>query len=336
MDFDLRLLRHARALGEERSFARAARTLRLTQPALSRSIQDLERRTGIKLFDRSKSRVEPTDLGRVFLAHARELLGRAEALDREVAALRGSGTGSLIVGSGTFPTILFVATATSNFLRTNPNVSIRVVNDNWAELVTSLRRREVDFIVAAMPADDEAADVVTRPLTSRQGRFLVRPGHQLLSKRQLSLEDVVAYPIISTSRLTSSIVDRLLAARKNHDAKRPLVDVSCESTEMMRLIATATDHVLLSPLGVFVDTVERGELVALPVIDPRISATFAVIRLVARTLPAITEEFIASVVAADRASANMERALALRLIGSRNVRAAPHAAAPGVARPAAR
>lgn len=336
MDFDLRLLRHARALGEERSFARAARTLRLTQPALSRSIQDLERRTGIKLFDRSKSRVEPTDLGRIFLAHARELLGRAEALDREVAALRGSGTGSLVVGSGTFPTILFVATATSNFLRTNPNVSIRVVNDNWAELVTSLRRREVDFIVAAMPADDEAADVVTRPLTSRQGRFLVRPGHPLLSKRPLSLEDVVAYPIVSTSRLTSAIADRLLAVRKDRDAKRPLVDVACESTEMMRLIATATDHVLLSPLGAIVDTVERGELVALPVIDPRISATFAVIRLLARTLPATAEEFIASVVEADRASANMERALASRLSVSRNVRAAPHPAAQEGPRPAAR
>ncbi len=75
MDFDLRLLRHARALAEEGSFGRAARALHLTQPALSRSIQELERRTGIQLFDRNKGGVEPTDLGRVFLVHARELLG---------------------------------------------------------------------------------------------------------------------------------------------------------------------------------------------------------------------------------------------------------------------
>ncbi len=94
MDFDLRQLRHARALAEEGSFARAARTLHLTQPALSRSIQELERRTGIKLFDRNQGRVEPTDLGRVFLAHARGLLGHAEALDREVATMRGTGTGA--------------------------------------------------------------------------------------------------------------------------------------------------------------------------------------------------------------------------------------------------
>jgi DNA-binding transcriptional LysR family regulator len=328
MDFDLRLLRHARALGEERSFARAARILRLTQPALSRSIQDLERRTGIRLFDRKKGRVEPTDLGRIFLAHARELLGRAEALDREVAALRGSGTGSLVIGSGTFPSSLFVATAASSFLRTNQNVCIRVVNDNWAGLVTALRDREVDFIVAVVPADDEAADFVTRPLSSRQGRFLVRPGHPLLSRRLLSLGDVVAYPIVSTSRLTVSISDRLLEMRKEHDAKRPLVDVGCESTDMMRLIAATTDHVLLAPLGAFVDTIERGELVALPVTDPRIGATFAVMQLRARTLPPTADEFIARLVAADRSSAKMERALASRLSGSGIVRAAPHSATP--------
>jgi DNA-binding transcriptional LysR family regulator len=328
MDFDLRLLRHARALAEERSFARAARILRLTQPALSRSIQDLERRTGIRLFDRNKGRVEPTDLGRIFLTHARELLGRAEALDREVAALRGSGTGSLVIGSGTFPSSLFVATAASSFLRTNPHVCIRVVNDNWAGLVTRLRHREVDFIVAAVPADDEAADFVTRPLSSRQGRFLVRPGHPLLSKHLLSLGDVLAYPIVSTSRLTVSISDRLLEMRKEHDAKRPLVDVACESTDMMRVIAATTDHVLLAPLGAFVETIERGELVALPVTDPRIGATFAVMHLRARTLPPTADAFIASLVAADRASAKLERTLALRLSGSRSVRASPHSATP--------
>jgi DNA-binding transcriptional LysR family regulator len=120
MDFDLRLLRHARALAEEGSFSRAARAQHLTQPALTRSIQELERRTGIKLFDRSKGRVVPTDLGSVFLAQARELLGHAEALDREVATLRGSGTGNLVLGSGTFPTAIFVADAVAAFLRENP------------------------------------------------------------------------------------------------------------------------------------------------------------------------------------------------------------------------
>jgi DNA-binding transcriptional LysR family regulator len=322
MDFELRMLQHARALCEEGSFARAARALHLTQPALSRSILALERRTGIKLFDRNKGRVEPTDLGRTFLVQAHELLARAEALDREVATLRGTGTGRLAVGSGTFPTALFMAAAASSFLSKNPTASIRVVNDNWVALIAALRRRELDFIVAAPPPDD-AADLVVRQLSLRQGRFLVRPGHPLLSKPLPSLADILPYPIISTSRLNSSVFDFLLGARQKHDAKRPMVDVACESTEMMRQIAAATDHVLLSPLGANSNAVEHGELVALPVTDPRIAVTFAVIRLRTRTLPPIVEDFITSVVAADRASANAERALASQLSSSLDVPAAP-------------
>lgn len=313
MDFDLRLLRHARALAEEGSFARASRNLHLTQPALSRSIQDLERRTGIKLFDRNKGRVEPTDLGRVFLAHARELLGRAESLDREVATMRGSGTGSLVIGSGSFPTSMFMSAAVSAFLRKNPSVGIRLVNDNWVELVAALRRRELDFVVAAPPAPGDATDLVSRPLSLRQGYFLVRPDHPLRLRDDLKLEDIAAYPTMCTRHLSPAITERLLEARPSRDGGRPILDVACDSLEMLAQIAQATDHVLLSTLSASAGALTGGTLVALPVVEPTISATFAVLRLAARTLPPIADEFIREVVAADRAALVSERALATRL-----------------------
>jgi DNA-binding transcriptional LysR family regulator len=313
MDFDLRLLRHARALAEEGSFARASRNLHLTQPALSRSIQDLERRTGIKLFDRNKGRVEPTDLGRVFLAHARELLGRAEALDREVATMRGSGTGSLVVGSGSFPTSMFMGGAVSAFLRRNPGVGVRLVNSNWVALVAALRRRELDFIVAAPPVADEATDLVVRPLSLRQGYFLVRPGHPLRMRRELCLEDIAACPIMCVGHLAPAITERLLEARPSRDAARPVPDVACDSLQLMAQIAGATDHVLLSTLSANENSISAGELVALPVIEPKLSVTFAVLRLAARTLPSIADDFIREVIAADRAGLVAERELAAQL-----------------------
>ena len=321
MDFDLRLLRHARALAEEGSFARASRNLHLTQPALSRSIQELERRTGIRLFDRNKGRVEPTDLGSVFLAHARELLARAEALDREVATMRGSGTGQLVVGSGTFPTAMFMAEAVARFLRKNPAVGIRLVNDHWVALVAALRRRELDFVVAAPPPPEEATGLVTQPLSLRQGYFLVRPGHPLLSRRELSLADVAACPIICAGRLSAAITECLLAARKRRDPGRPIPDVACESHEMMRHIARATDHVLLSTLAANATAVAAGDLVVLPFVDPRISAVFAILRLEARTLPPIADDFILEVVAADRAALAGEHDLARQLLESSSARA---------------
>lgn len=309
MDFDLRLLRHARALAEEGSFARAARALHLTQPALSRSIQELERRTGLKLFDRGGNRVEPTDLGRVFLAHARELLGRAEALDREVGALRGAGTGSLVVGSGTLPTVMFMAQAVSAFLRRNPRVGIRLVNDNWTALVAALRRRELDFVVAAPPPPGEATGLAVRELSLWQGRFLVRPGHPLLSRPTVALADVAAFPLICTGRLTPAITGRLVEARADRDPGRPVPDVGCESAEMMRHIACTTDHVLLSAAAANAMAIATGELAVLPFTDPLVATAFAIIRLEGRTLPPIAEELVRHVIAADRAAAETERRL---------------------------
>ncbi len=94
---------------------------------------------------------------------------------------------------------MFMAEAVSAFLRRNPRVDIRFVNDNWVGLVAALRRRELDFVVAAQPAPEEAADLVIQPLSSRQAYFLVRPGHPLLAKPELSLADIVAYPIICSA-----------------------------------------------------------------------------------------------------------------------------------------
>jgi len=313
MDFELRQLRHARALAEHGSFARAARTLHLTQPALSRSIQELERRTGIALFDRSRGRVEPTDLGRVFLGQARELLARAESLDRDVATMRGSGRGAFVVGSGTFPTSLFMAQAVAAFLKGNPGVGIRLVNDNWISLVAALRRRELDFVVASPPLEDEAADLEIQPLSAWQARFLVRPGHPLLDRGELTLADIAAQKLVTTSRLSPAIVEQLLGARRRDDVRRALPDVACESPAMMATVTAATDHVQLSALVAHAADLESGRLVALPFVDPRLTARFAVLRLRARTLAPIADELIGKVVDADRAAVAQDHALAARL-----------------------
>lgn len=319
MDFDLRLLRHARTLAEEGSYARAARALHLTQPALTRSIQELERRTGLKLFDRDSKRVEPTDLGRLFLAHARELLGRAEALDRELATMRGAGTGNLVVGSGTFPTVVFMADALASFLGKHPQVAVRLVNENWTTLVAALRRRELDFVVASAPPAEELAGLAVEPLAPRQGYFLARPGHPLAGRRDLSLADVAAFPILCTSRLTPGIVQRLLDARGTQGAGRPVPDVAAESHELMQRIASSTDHLLLSSLPGNRDALAHGRLVALPLADSAIQASFAVLRLESRTLPPIADQLVAEIFAADRAAVVLERELAARFVATATI-----------------
>jgi hypothetical protein len=104
-------------------------------------------------------------------------------------------------------------------------------------------------------------------------------------------------------------------------AHRDVPEIGCESHEMMRRIVSTTDHVLISALAVCARALDEAELVLLPVVDPRLQVTFAVTRLQGRTLAPIAEELIDDVVAADRASAAAEAALAARFTGADNERA---------------
>ena len=83
MAFELQQLRQVIALAEHGSFVRAAAALHISQPALSRSIQNLERHFGSELFQRSSVGVVPTDVGRLYIERARDLLRLAEDLERD-------------------------------------------------------------------------------------------------------------------------------------------------------------------------------------------------------------------------------------------------------------
>jgi hypothetical protein len=78
----------------------------------------------------------------------------------------------------------------------------------------------------------------------------------------------------------------------------------------VRHIARATDHVLLSTLSANAAAVARGEVIALPVVDPAIGATFAILRLESRTLPPIADALARAIDGADRAALGIERDLA--------------------------
>lgn len=88
MDVELRHIRAFTALARNRSYTRAAEELMITQPALSRTIQQLEGVLGIRLVDRSSRHVELTLAGQDFLTHAQRVLGNLEQATMEMRAHR--------------------------------------------------------------------------------------------------------------------------------------------------------------------------------------------------------------------------------------------------------
>lgn len=111
---DLKRLRQAMVLAETGSFSRAAEALNMSQPSLSQSIRELERRLGAAVFDRAARTVTPTAFGLALLKEGADLVARAEALERDLRRRQGLETGRLAVGFGVYgyrPTIPAVAAA---------------------------------------------------------------------------------------------------------------------------------------------------------------------------------------------------------------------------------
>ena len=88
---ELRQLRHLIAVVEHGSFSRAAEAVHLTQPALSRSIQALEAEVGAAVLERNRGAIEPTDVGRLLLTHARQLDSAQAAHGHRRPGLPGGG-----------------------------------------------------------------------------------------------------------------------------------------------------------------------------------------------------------------------------------------------------
>lgn len=309
MDLELRHCQHAVALAEHRNFDRAARALGITQPSLSRSIQQLERDVGTQLFNRGREGVEPSDAGRLFLARARSVLLHAADLEREMQLVRGIEVGELRVGAGIYPTEMFVGDAVARMHREHPRVKLVAVAGDIFALLQMLRRRELDLVVGDARSATEQGDVHLDLLSRYRAHVVVRAGHPLTSRRSASLKDALRYPLAFTSRVPLDLLALLREAQGPATAGEtppPLPAVACDSTIMMRRIVAASDAVTLMPMVLIARELAEGTLATLPVEAPWLGRHFAIIRVVERTPSPAAVRFMQYVREADTLAAALE------------------------------
>src|SRR5512141_344997 len=211
MAYELQQLRQVIALAEHGSFVRAAAALHISQPALSRSLQNLERHFGSDLFLRSSAGVVPTDVGRLYIERARDLLRLAEDLDRVAGSHRTLRGGSVAVGAGPFPFESFLGPAAARLTERFPGVSVQLRSRDWDDLVRELRSRQLDFFIAEISTLQREPDLEVAPLPSKHAIYLVaRAGHPLTRRDNLEVADVLEWPLAAPGRVPPRILDPML------------------------------------------------------------------------------------------------------------------------------
>lgn len=319
MPLDLRQMRHILALAEHGSFSRAAAALSLTQPTLSRSIQGVEQETGKQLFVRTTTGVEPTDVGRVFVLRARQIVQMSDEFNYEITSDQALQSGHVWVGGGPHPAQSTLAAALAKFIPAYPRVSARLVVRDWDELLRDLRGREIEFLVAETSTLQQEVDVDIEPLPPHPVFFAARAGHPLAGRRDVTATDTFAYPFVSLSRIPPRLLEPLRAAqRKSTDPEatmRSFPALQCNAVSVITQVVLGSEAIMATTLTSIRAELESGRITLLGS-EPWLSSNYGIVRLKNHALTVAAARFREFIIEAEHAALlEEERLLALHETG---------------------
>jgi DNA-binding transcriptional LysR family regulator len=293
---EVRDLRLVQAIGEHGSLVRAARVLNTTQPALTRSLAALEAKLKGKLFERSPRGVIVTDLGRAILADAQEMIGRLERLDRYLAEVRGDQVRDLAIHAGAYIAESVGMAAAARMLSLYPRLRLRVTSVNWADVPRALHDREASIGLVDLRGLEEDPALDAEPLRPQPGVFVVRPGHPLTARRDLTLPDILAFPMIFIGRVPTAVQAPMAAAREQARARgtmHPAFPALVQESPTVALAAVRqSDAVAPMTLALALPALRAGGLAALPWRAAWVSLHPCILRLRRRPLGEAEQAFL--------------------------------------------
>jgi len=296
MVIELRLIRHALAVGKHGNFARAAEALHLTQPSLSRSIAALEEALGVPLFDRTSKGVVPTAFGRVLLERGDAVLMREADLRREIGLLAGLETGTLAVSAGPYMSETSVARAIGRVAAAHPRLHIECKSVDPSEVVRQVLAERVDVGVANMSGLDREPRLAVEALPPQRVYLACRAGHPLTREAAPTLARALEFPLVTT-RLRGE--QAALALHKGRPTTADDVygadyvpQVLVNSVALARLIAQESDMLVPGTAAMLADDVAAGRLVSLGCSAPAMHTFNGVLYLSERTMSPAARAFI--------------------------------------------
>lgn len=297
MDISSRNLGYLLTLAEFRHFGRAAESLGISQPALSRSLQALESEFGVRLFERNRrDGVEPTVFGKLLIERGRSLLTQSEELIREIELLKGLESGELTVSSGMYPAVLSVARAVGALISQHPRLRVRVQIANWREATDDVLARRADIAVAEISEAEHEPQLVTELAVERQLAFFCRQGHPLAKRREASIEQVAAYPWVSTrapNRVRRFLPADLGSSGRIDSTSGDFVPaILVDDLESAKLAVSESDGIGAAPAELLDEWVKHRQFSEVPCRPPWLRLNYGFIYLRNRTLSPAARVFI--------------------------------------------
>ncbi|WP_099865323.1 pca operon transcription factor PcaQ [Pararhizobium haloflavum] len=251
-------------VARQRSVSKAAEVLSLSQPAVTRTIRELETALGVRLFEKDGRGIRISRFGEVFLRHAgASVTSLRQGVDSIQQALRSEGPPIRI---GALPTVSarIMPEAVAQFLKEGTGSPIKVVTGDNSVLLEQLRLGELDLVVGRLAPPEAMMGLSFEPLYSENVVFAVRSGHPLLKKPHFSLDELRDYTILmpTPSAVIRPFVDRFLVS--NGIAELP-IQIETVSDAFGRAYIRAHDGIWIISEGAVANDIRDGRVNILPI-----------------------------------------------------------------------
>jgi DNA-binding transcriptional LysR family regulator len=249
------------AVAQTGSMTQGAERLDISQPAVSKQVQELEHVLGVYLFDRIGRRVQLSQAGEILADYARQLFAVAHQAEEAMADVRAVRRGKLVIGASTTIGTYLLPGVLAEFWRRHPKVELLVQVENTEQVHRRLAERELDLGLTEGLIEEVELDA---EVFHRDELVLIAaPGHRLAGQPRVALSAVREEPFIlrEPGSGTRAVEERALAR-----LKLPVrVAMALGSTEAIkRVVAEGVGLAIVSRLAVHAECA-AGTLAVLPV-----------------------------------------------------------------------
>lgn len=230
----MRHLRLLAALANHKSLRGASNEMALTQPAVTKTLHEIELLLGAPLFDRTPQGLLPTALGEAAIRYAQLVFTDLDLLQAELNVLRTGAAGNVRIGSMPALTTNIVTEAVVRLARDRPRIALEVREGTSNHLLLALENDQLDLVVGRLPLGWSEDRFVFEPLGEETIGIAVRVGHPEMGRPSLRLADLLDYSWIAQPHPAPlrDIHDQLF-----RDARLPLPASMVETSSILLTVA---------------------------------------------------------------------------------------------------
>jgi LysR family transcriptional regulator of abg operon len=262
------------AVSRQGSIRAASRFLSLSQPALTKSIKELEDSLGAQLFIRRRQGVTLTECGEIFFKRASLILEELRVAQEDIAQRLGTHSGQVNLGVGASIARTIMPIVIDRFHREFPEVKVRIAEGQLVSMIPELRQGELDFTINTYYQSAYDNELLYEKLMDKEYRVVCRRGHPMEKARSikelLHCDWTMPTPRGSYFKLLSEMFSEMEA--------EPIISVVCETFMSCTSLLAKTDFLSVLSVDIINDPLLGQSLVALDLDLPLPKATFHLIQ----------------------------------------------------------